>query len=226
MYTKRFAFLGAIAMVAMVGCETATGLDSDAVEVTSEALAVATSSPVFKLPVVGVPEGVPDASSTVRRTKNGVNATLHTSGLTPGNAYTMWMVVFNNPAACAGVPCLEPDLFNPDVAGNVIYVTGHVADDEEGTFSGRVAKGDTSNTVPLDEILDGMFDFLPPPVGLTELLDAEIHLVVRNHGAMIPDQMPGQIHTFEGGCTEVSSLGLGSGPNVCADIQASIHAAP
>ncbi len=45
MYTKRFAFLGALAMVAMVGCETPTGVqDSQAGTANGTSLAVPTST--------------------------------------------------------------------------------------------------------------------------------------------------------------------------------------
>ena len=133
MYTKRFAFLGAIAMVAMVGCESATGPQSETVGVTSEALSVATNSPVNE--IIGPPGSplgpiVEGASSTVRRNKNGATATLKTSGLTAGNAYTVWAVVFDS----AGPPSA------------VVYLAGHVVGGNgQATFSGHLSSPDIDN---------------------------------------------------------------------------------
>lgn len=132
MYTKRFAFLGAIAMVTMVGCESATGPQSETVGLTSAALSVATNSPVNE--IIGPPGDplgpiVEGASSTVRRNKNGATATLQTNDLTAGNAYTVWAVLFNEP----GPP-------------NVVYLAGHVVgDDGQATFSGHLSSPDLTN---------------------------------------------------------------------------------
>ena len=60
---------------------------------------------------------VAGASSTLLRTRNGVSIQLNTSGLEPGAAYTVWMVVFNNPAACSDGICGEDDVLPPP--GNV-----------------------------------------------------------------------------------------------------------
>ncbi|MDX1578014.1 MAG: hypothetical protein R3266_06000, partial [Gemmatimonadota bacterium] len=39
-------------------------------------------------------------TSKLVRTADGVSYRLSTSGLEPGNAYTLWFVVFNDPAGC------------------------------------------------------------------------------------------------------------------------------
>ncbi len=49
--------------------------------------------------------------------------------------------------------------------------------------------------------------------GLIDSLAAEVHLIVRSHGEMIPMAMPAQINSFGGGCVI----------NVCVDVQAAIH---
>ena len=48
---------------------------------------------------------VPNASSTLVRTTNGINASLQTSGLPAGHAVTMWALIFNNPSACSPGGC-------------------------------------------------------------------------------------------------------------------------
>ena len=35
--------------------------------------------------------------ATLKRSKEGVNVTIHTTELGPGNAYTIWWIIFNNP---------------------------------------------------------------------------------------------------------------------------------
>ncbi|MGH3735022.1 MAG: hypothetical protein ACRDT6_05300 [Micromonosporaceae bacterium] len=69
---------------------------------------------------------VPGGTSTLTRTDSGLSVSLRTSELPPGDAVTVWWVVFNHPEHCDGVDgspfrCAEPDLFNPDVAGSVQY---------------------------------------------------------------------------------------------------------
>lgn len=172
-------------------------------------------------PVFWLADGtlVPGASSKITRNGSGVTATLHTSGLTPGNAYTMWVVVFNVPGECATSPCGEADIVpGTSAVVDVLYVGGNVAGGSgKATFSGRRVAGDNSKS---------LFAQLGAPApGLTDPHGAELHLLPRNHGPAIPGQIPSQIQTFEGACTAASSFGLGDGPNTCADIQFSIHQA-
>lgn len=200
MYTKRSAFVGALAMVAMVGCETATGPENDAVQLTSGALSVATS----EADVLDLGDGFAVVgSSKVTRNSNGATGTLHTSALTPGNAYTMWMVMFNAPGACD--PCGESDIA-PGTAAEVdaIYLTGHVVGGNgRATFSGHLSKDDTSGSL-----------FGAGAVGLTNPLGAEIWLIVVDHGPALPGEIPGQIQGL-GTCGD-TAFG-------CADALVSIH---
>jgi hypothetical protein len=67
-------------------------------------------------------------------------------------------------------------------------------------------------------------------------LGAEIHLVINDHGPMIPEFMPGMIHTYRGGCADSSpfpaifpatALADGVvGPNTCRLYQAAVFLAP
>ncbi len=215
----RFAACATLVLAAFaIGCdgEAPTALNTDAIELTSGTLSGQTTAGVEVFTLPGA-ELVPGASSKITRNGSGVTSTLHTSGLIKGNAYTMWMVAFNVPGECATSPCGPADVA-PGTAAvvDVIYVGGNVAGGNgKATFSGRRAAGDNSKS---------LFAALGAPApGLTDPLGAEMHLVVRDHGAKIPGQVPSQIHTFEGACTPESSLGLGSGGYDCADIQFSIH---
>ena len=141
-------------------------------------------------------------SSKIVRNQNGVNVTVNTSGLEPGNAVTIWLVIFNNPSECVD-GCDGTDLENPNVAGDVIYGAGHVVGGN-GTahFAAHLNEGDSGGSL-----------FPQPSPGLIDAETAEIHIVVRSHGPAIPGMIPEQIHTVEGDCD----------PNVCEDVQFAIH---
>jgi hypothetical protein len=126
-----------------------------------------------------------------------------TGMLTPNNVYTVWWVVFNNPAACS-VPCNANDLPNPAVRAAVFYAAGFITGpDGVGNVSGHVEAG-----VPPEglAVVEGTAKGLEPGNGF----GAEIHLVVRTHGAPINGRVDEQISSFEGAC-EV---------NVCMNQQA------
>jgi len=176
------------------------------------AKAGASTADVFTLTV---PPVQVEGSSRVTRNNNGVSATLHTSELVPGHAYTMWMVIFNEPAGCSGA-CGGDDLFNAAAVVDVVYVAGNVVGDAgTSTFSGRRSAGDNSGSVFAAVGL--------PAPGLIDPFAAEVHLVVRDHGEAIPGQVPAQINTFEGACTVESSFRLGDGSYPCLDVQFSVH---
>jgi hypothetical protein len=159
------------------------------------------------------------ASAHLVRTPNGVSMNIGTAGLETGAAYTVWWVVFNHPEFCAhGVEpvttCGEPDLFNPEVGGAVLYAAGHiVGGTERATFAGGLRLGDLSGC---QEPFAG---FGACGEGLTNPEGAEIHLVIRSHDQFIPAMLPAMFQTFVGGCTPESSLGAGTGPNECEDQQ-------
>jgi hypothetical protein len=151
---------------------------------------------------------IPGSSSLLIRNDGGVTAAFHTSGLTAGNAYTMWFVVFNNRSACLGpappqapgAKCGFGDLGRAGVNSSIMYAAGHVVGDGDAdNLAGRRGVGDT------DGVIAGP--------GLLNPRGAEIHLVVRNHGPAIPGLIKEQISSFNGGCP----------PNSCTNVQASVH---
>jgi hypothetical protein len=75
----------------------------------------------------GLTGPVAGASGTIVRNANGVSFHLSTAQLTPGNAYTLWLVVINNPDACANTPCTAADIFNPATHSQVRFAAGSVA---------------------------------------------------------------------------------------------------
>ncbi len=155
------------------------------------------------LRVFGVGTVIPGTGSILVRTKEGVGMTLHAFGLTPGNVYTAWFGIFNNPKECATDPCTAADLPNPDVQAVVLWGTGQIAG-EDGTadFAAFRAVGDTSGSAGL-----GIATALEEP------FKALIHLAVRSHGPVIPAMLSQQLSLFNGGCP----------PNTCVNVEVAIH---
>lgn len=165
---------------------------------------------------------VDGASASLVRTDSGISFRLQARDLTPGNAYTLWLVVIDEPDQCAAAPapCAAPDLIGnegPDAqvtyaAGMVVGASGHA------TFSGHQSVGPMDGWLP-----DRSFD---NPRG------AEVHLVVNDHGPKLAEHMPGMIHTYRGGCADDSpfpgffpdtALADGAaGPNTCRLTQSAV----
>jgi hypothetical protein len=158
-----------------------------------------------------------------------------TTGLEPGYAYTLWVVVFNNPSACtAPTPfslCSDPDVGNAAAMPDVLYGAGHVvAGSGTVTLAGHRRVGDESGSISAPIGL--------PAFGLVDPEGAEILLVLHEHGPLLPAYLPDQIQTVGGGCTDagIPAPGVASpfnayagpeygrrGPNTCRSIQFSFH---
>lgn len=177
------------------------------------------------------------ASASIVRTANGVNLRVNTNSLVPRHAYTLWVVIFNEPGACLTAPatCTPDDLFNADAKPDMLYGAGVIASGSgSATLAGRTEVGDVSGSVqaPVGLLSNGLID----PYG------AEIHLVVHDHGQMIPEFMPDMIQSLAGGCTDAGIPAQGEpspwndyavsesyggefgrlGPNACLSVQFSI----
>lgn len=170
-----------------------------------------------------------DASDTggdslLTRTDGMVLVTIEAADLVPGNAYTVWWVVFNNPAACSDGACGEDDIFvggdpanDPNFPGimaaeiSVGSATGNVAKaDGTAEFGGRLKRNDGNAS--------GHQILFPAGLSGDSVLtasghDAEIHMVIQNHGkARGGGQLLDQLTFFETGCTPF-----------CEDVQFSMH---
>jgi hypothetical protein len=126
---------------------------------------------VHTLPAMTPVEG---ASVDSRVTKGGANLSIHTNGLTAGNAYTLWSISFSHPENCdfgEGVRlCGFGDDDADDTGHAVNYVGGHIVGGSGHlTISGQVDVDNAAN--------------------------AEFHIVVANHGPKDPRLLPGQIKT-------------------------------
>ena len=168
---------------------------------------------------------VDGATATLIRMDHGLSATFDTIEMTPGDAVTMWWVIFDNPANCSDGACGENDIFLIDNAGEFITnadgsppmnmagieaavitagrADGHVIDaDGAGKFHSQLAVGDNSRSL-----------FGP---GLQDTTKAEIHLVLRSHGQAKAGSTDEMIYSYNGGCE-------GDFPNPpCVEFQAAV----
>jgi hypothetical protein len=162
------------------------------------------------------PAVVGGAWSKLVRNDNGVGVTVHTSGLVPGSADTVWWVFFNNPSACLhgmfGARCgLGDVLSNPASLPSVQFAAGHViGGDGVGNYGAYFSAGATPDCA----------GFGLPCNGLLDARTADVHVVIRSHGDAIPGLVAEQISSFNGGC-------LPGEPNVgqCQNVQDSVHEA-
>jgi hypothetical protein len=172
-------------------------------------------------PILGIVTG----TSTLHRNSSGITVNYKTTGLTPGYAYTIWWVIWNNPQECA-VPgaCNDSDFATPELVGvDVLYAAGHVVDDSGvGNFSGRLNVDDDSKSI------NDLFG-LPPAGGLQSgnTYSAEVHLVLRSHGPAIPGEVNEQISGYLGGCSDPFAIApfteIPDEVGECGDIEFAIH---
>ena len=124
------------------------------------------------------------------RSRKAVDARLALSGLDANSAYTTWFVIWNDPSECATNPCGLTDL---EVPGNtVFYATGFVTDNS-GTANLSVHL--RSGKLP-----DGLQVLIPGNLRKNNGFDAEIHMIVRTHGPILPGLVGEQISMVGGAC--------------------------
>lgn len=149
------------------------------------------------------------------------------------HAYTLWYVIFNQPENCSDGVCGENDIFiggNPDngpdfgqiedVRLSVVYAAGAVANPagrimlDGGLQEGQVPAG-------VGQVVIGHSDdgpLIPSPVtGLEDVMRAEIHLVLQDHGPAWSDPAlrAQQTSSFMGACNP--------NPDSCVDPQFAVH---
>ncbi len=157
-------------------------------------------------------------ASRLLRSKKELSMTISTTGLTGGNAHTIWWVIFNHPEKCdTPNACGGPDL--PGAVGGTASAS-HLADvgtsgvNATGLIVGSDGVGNFSASLKQGVPPAGLHVLFGP--GLEDALGAEVHLIVRDHGVPIVGTVGAQISMVNGGC----------GPNTCTNVQASIHRAP
>lgn len=131
-------------------------------------------------------------AATLLRSQQGVDVRIATSGLDVNAAYTAWWVVFNNPAACVG-GCGRDDIGNPATGASVFYAAGFVTGlDGIANLTAHLSAGQLPQGI---DVRRGSGLMAGNGFG------AEIHLVIRSHGPIIPGMVNAQIGSFNGGCS-------------------------
>jgi hypothetical protein len=153
------------------------------------------------------------ASARLMTTEEGAFVHISTHELNPGHVYTLWWVVFNDPAACQTSPCTGADavIHTALTQADVTYGGGIIAgDDGSGIFNSYIAA---------QELPNAWFGN-----GYHNAMGAEIHLVINDHGMLIPEMATTMLQSYRGGCTDESLPGAFPdtakndgipGPNTC-----------
>lgn len=182
---------------------------------------VTTSSPVYRF---SDSQAVENADSQLTRFANGVTTVINTSGLDAGSVYTLWWVIFNEPENCSGGVCNMDDIFQLNEDGSIVRdEVGNRALNMDGLQAANISIQHASGTFTADGSLSlsaslGLGD-VPGIIvgpGLLDAHKAEIHLVVRTHGAKLADAFNAQVSTFGGGCEPIDAA-------PCDDVQFAMH---
>jgi hypothetical protein len=167
---------------------------------------------------------IENSGSRLIRFDNGVTATISTSDLETESVYTVWWVVFNEPQNCNNGMCSMDDIFilnedgsiQRDDAGNRVLNMEAI---EAAAISVQHAGGNYSLDGSLTTSASLGLGSVPGIVfgpGLLDAHKAEVHLVVRTHGATIDGLYHEQLSTFGGGCEPMDAA-------PCDDVQYTIH---
>lgn len=156
-------------------------------------------------------------SSYMTRLDDMVLVTLEATGLNPGDAVTLWWVVFNNPAGCTPPMCGDDEFDDPtgqkliDAEVAVANATGNVVK-SDGTLEFGATLDQGANDPEHQVVFNAAFD--GAAVLTAEPANAEIHLVVQSHGqGRGGKKLREQLAYLEANCTPA-----------CADVQFAVHA--
>lgn len=179
-----------------------------------------TTAGVSTHPSQGDVREIEDGSATLVTTGDGAFMTFRTDELESGHVYTAWWIIINNPDNCAASPCTASD-----VLGNTEAVEADVTQ-ADGIIFGEDGNMEFASFLPVGEISNSWFE-----AGFTNPSGAELHVVINDHGPLIPDMAASMVNTYRGGCSDESlpppfpatAITDGEpGPNACRLIQDAI----
>ena len=207
-----------------------------AIFVTAPTAGVAGGLEVSKSPPIWTFAAPPPAGKTkLFRTDHGLGAMFRTTGLTPGNVVTLWIMFFDNPEACTNPGACDPalDIGKPGVRFDFHYAGGRIVRRNRTLVLGYLPVGEmsTSGWAEMAEI------GLAPPFFATPLTNpkgAQVTLAIHDHGpAQLGTTLYEQLTSYLGGC-ELPFLGdaggfaqsaadLPANPGECSTIQLAFH---
>lgn len=163
-------------------------------------------------------------SLLLRKSGKGLAMVLKAEG-EPLTANTAWWIIFNNPEECTDGICGDDgftDLLNGEKTGLcMLYATGSVSRrNGKSVFVAYLKEGQLTESVNGKLLMQPERVLAPGNSG-----HAQVNLVVRSHGPIIPGMIREQIGSHGGGCdTDLppfSAIPMNTGE--CGDIQASVH---
>ena len=183
----------------MGGCDTNDCLDEQVVTLGEPVILQKDRQPFIDRDPENFGEVISKSRVKVERESDRIEITGKTRQLTPGYAYTIWAIVYNDPYACSGA-CDGDD---SNVSGRSVFWSG----------IGFVANNKGRAHFETD-LIEG---YLPGEVrsgnGLTDASIAEVHLVIRCHGPAAPngsELREAQLSTFDGGCEQYGCVNVQS----------------
>jgi len=160
---------------------------------------------------------IENAKATLVMTKGGAFASVETNELVPGNAYTFWFVVINEPEACENSPCNANDVLKRTNMTKADVGYG------DGLIAGADGKGHFTTFRPLGKLPQAWLG-----TGFKDPWKAEVHLVVHDHGPVIAGREAEMTGSYRDGCTDESLPEIvpasakadgAAGPNSCKLVQ-------
>jgi hypothetical protein len=192
--TFRFLLLAAVAVAILAIGASAAGANRG----------VASTITWLEAPGHEPGSAVPGAFATQQRGYYSITAQLHSTGLTPGHRYTLWWVIYNNPASCVegcGADDLAGALTGTNPAGiGVQYGGSFVA-----AANGRLAAG----TRILEHAVVGCQDSAPYKALCNPLIDAavaEATVFLQDHGPALDEPPVAAASAFAAGCKSYKRL--------------------
>ena len=130
-----------------------------------------------------------NGAGKMTRTKKAVWVDINTQDLRANTVYTMWWIVWNNPSQCVD-GCGEDDL---GVRGNSIFYAGGFISDANGAAN-------VSIHVEAGNLRGGIQVLLGSGLNPNKGNKAEMHVLIRSHGAPVAGSVDYQISSVEGLC--------------------------
>lgn len=176
--------------------------------------------PVNWMPLSGMEGAVEGAQIEIITSSKGLSMEFETTGLSAGNVVTAWWIVLQNPTECDPRPCTPKDGIGRWKAVNnaLTYAAGGVVSTD--------GKLKLSGFLPSGEVDENWF-----PTMITKPTTAEIHVILNDHGPLIPDLAAEMLSSYRAGCADESIPKIfpdtakadgQPGPNTCRLIQLGI----
>lgn len=171
-------------------------------------------------PSQGEVKVISGSSSMLITGPEGLHISLQTSNLIPGNVYTSWLVVFNDPSQCEAAPCTGKDALTRSniVKSDAGYVGGSIVG-PDGELSLAAFQ-------PVGDLTSAFFGR-----GILSTEGLEVHLILQDHGPVIEGRELEMLSTYRGGCIDDSIPAAfpdtaraqgDEGPNQCRMVQVAV----